>query len=73
MYVFSNCKAFIRTIPLMTYHRVRPEDLDTQKEDHAADEWRYLCMARPVAPLRPAEKICYMNDPLNQFTEKTKG
>lgn len=73
MYVFSNCKAFIRTIPLMSYHRVRPEDLDTQKEDHAADEWRYLCMARPIAPLRPAEKICYINDPLNQFTEKTKG
>ena len=67
MYVFSNCKAFIRTIPLMMYHKHRPEDLDTELEDHAADEWRYLCMSCPVAPLRPVAEKSYMNDPLNQF------
>ena len=26
---------------------VRPEDLDTNSEDHAADEWRYAAMSRP--------------------------
>jgi len=34
MYVFSNCKAFIRTIPLLQYDDHRPEDLDTAGEDH---------------------------------------
>ena len=34
MYVFSNCKAFIRTIPLLMYDEHKPEDLDTDGEDH---------------------------------------
>ena len=34
MYVFRNCSAFIRTIPLMVYDDVKPEDLDTDLEDH---------------------------------------
>ena len=25
----------------------RPEDVNTESEDHAADEWRYACMSRP--------------------------
>ena len=66
MYVFSSCRAFIRTVPLMMYHKTRPEDLDTELEDHVADEWRYMCMSRPVAPLRPVvQKIC-INDPLKK-------
>ena len=28
-------------------------DLDSSLEDHAADEWRYLCMSRPVRALAP--------------------
>ena len=64
MYVFDNCRAFIRTIPLMVFHKSRPEDLDTELEDHAADEWRYLCMARPVKPLRPVERREILVDPL---------
>ena len=64
MYVFDNCRDFIRTIPQMIYSASRPEDLDTRLEDHAADEWRYLCMARPVAPLRPRRTREIMNDPL---------
>ena len=66
MYVFSNCKAFLRTIPLMAFHKSRPEDLDTELEDHVADEWRYLCMSRPVAPLRPVEQRELLIDPLKQ-------
>ena len=34
MYVFRNCKAFIRTIPLLMYDEHKPEDLDTDGEDH---------------------------------------
>jgi hypothetical protein len=51
MYVFSNCKAFIRTMPLLQYDDVSPEDLDTDGEDHVADEVRYFCMSRPIKPV----------------------
>ena len=66
-YVFENCQAFIRTIPLMQYSRIRTEDLDTTMEDHVADEWRYMCMDQPVPPMRPVETKVIYNDPLNQF------
>lgn len=67
MYVFENCKGFIRTIPLMMYDEHKAEDLDTSLEDHIADEWRYMCMARPIQPIRPAEEKIYINDPLDQL------
>ena len=54
LYVFSNCRGFIRTIPSLRFDPQRPEDLDTTQEDHIADETRYLCMSRPVRPLREA-------------------
>ena len=66
MYIFDNCKAFIRTIPLLQFAKSEPEDLDTSQEDHVADEWRYLCMARPVLPLRPAETKELLVDPLRK-------
>lgn len=47
---FSTCKDSIRTIPVLQHDRLRPEDLDTSAEDHAADEWRYACMSRPWVP-----------------------
>ena len=50
MYVYDSCAAFLRTIPTLVYDSLRPEDLDSSGEDHAADEWRYMCMARPIAP-----------------------
>lgn len=50
MYVFSTCKAFIRTIPTLMYSKTKPEDLDTELEDHVADEWRYFCMSKPMKP-----------------------
>lgn len=45
--VFSTCRDFIRTVPILQHDRDRPEDLDTSAEDHIADEARYACMARP--------------------------
>lgn len=47
IYCFSTCYDSIRTIPSLQHDDVRPEDLDTDMEDHAADEWRYACMSRP--------------------------
>lgn len=67
MYIYENCKGFIRTIPLMMYDEHRLEDLDTKLEDHIADESRYACMSRPVEPMRPVEKKQVFFDPLNQY------
>lgn len=54
----------------MMYDEHKVEDLDTSMEDHIADEWRYMCMNRPVQPLRPVETVTILNDPLNQFTNR---
>ena len=54
LYVFRNCTAFIRTIPLLQYDETSPEDLDTEGEDHIADETRYFLMSRPIKPHTPA-------------------
>ena len=51
LYVFRNCAAFIRTLPVLLYDTARPEDLDTEGEDHVVDEVRYFCMSRPIRPL----------------------
>ena len=64
MYVFDTCKAFLRTVPLMRHDSSRPEDLDTALEDHVCDEWRYLCMARPMTPAAapaPASALSWGN------------
>jgi hypothetical protein len=37
----------IRTIPVLQHDPMKPEDLDTNSEDHAADMVRYATMARP--------------------------
>jgi hypothetical protein len=50
VFVFSTCKDSIRTIPILQHDADRPEDLDTEQEDHAADDWRYACLSRPWIP-----------------------
>lgn len=69
-YIFDNCKGFIRTIPALLFDEGKPEDLNTALEDHIADEWRYLCMARPVQPIREAERRTLLSDPLNQVSRR---
>ncbi|RTL52905.1 MAG: terminase [Bradyrhizobiaceae bacterium] len=54
---FNNCVDSIRTIPVLQHDTSRPEDLDTDMEDHAADDWRYACMSRPwLKPMVDSEK-----------------
>jgi hypothetical protein len=73
MYVFNNCKAFIRTMPLLQYDEHKVEDLDTSMEDHIADETRYFCMARPIAPRATAKPDPYANNPMNIFLDIPKS
>ena len=72
MYIFSNCRAFIRTIPLLLYDEHKPEDLDTDGEDHVADEVRYFCMSRPIQPRvsRPIDR--YNETPMAMFLDIPK-
>jgi hypothetical protein len=53
---FSTCIDSIRTIPFLQHDPDKPEDLMTDSEDHAADDWRYACMSRPYVPTRPEPK-----------------
>ena len=59
IYCFSTCNDSIRTIPALAHDPDRPEDVDTEGEDHAGDEWRYACMSRPfvAVPQKTVPKI----------------
>ena len=50
---FEDCKHTIRTLPAMQHDELNPEDMDTDGEDHCADETRYACMARPWIKTQP--------------------
>lgn len=54
LYVFSTCRDLIRTLPALQHDQARPEDVDTDGEDHAPDEARYACMSRPWTQRAPA-------------------
>jgi phage terminase large subunit len=45
--VAPECKYLIRTLPAMVQDDHEPEDIDTAKDDHAADALRYGAMSRP--------------------------
>jgi len=64
LYVFSTCTAFIRTVPALQHDEDKPEDIDTDSEDHVGDETRYACQSRPytrkpnvVLPMRGASEM----------------
>lgn len=69
MYIFDNCKAFIRTMPLLQYDEHRPEDVDTKGEDHVADEVRYFLMSRPIKPRATAQPSKYKQSPLYLYLD----
>jgi hypothetical protein len=56
IYFFSTCKDTIRTLPALQHDQKKPEDVDTENEDHAPDEVRYACMSRPYVKDNPVRK-----------------
>ena len=68
-YVFTNCTEFIRTIPTLEYDEHEDEDLNSHGEDHAADEWRYLCMKHLIEPIVeiPEKHPAWGADPLGTW------
>ncbi len=65
MYVFSSCRAMIRTFPLLRFSKLCPEDIDTDGEDHVADEVRYLCMLCPEVKPPVSEIKIIQDNPLD--------
>lgn len=65
--VFSTCTSFITVFPANVHDPRKPEDLNTDGEDHNADEARYALMSRPpetdleidedLSPLSPLAKM----------------
>jgi hypothetical protein len=47
----ESCDNTIRTIPYLQHDEKNAEDLDTDAEDHCADETRYAVMSRPMTRL----------------------
>ena len=50
---FKTCYHTIRTIPMLTHDKHKPEDINTNAEDHPYDETAYVCLSRPWAPEKP--------------------
>ena len=57
LYIFDTCPHLIRTLPALQHDEHRPEDVDTESEDHAGDAIRYGCMSRPYVKHVPKPKV----------------
>ncbi len=44
LYSFETCEHYARTVPVLQRKEDSPDDIDTDQEDHVADEVRYICM-----------------------------
>ena len=47
IFFVDHCRDARRTLPMQQHDDNRPEDLDTEGEDHVVDDIRYACMSRP--------------------------
>lgn len=77
LYICDCCEDTIRTLPTLQHDDTDPEDLDTEAEDHAADETRYAAMSRPWVPRQiPAAGSRFPKLPsqltLNELVEKNR-
>lgn len=48
LYFFTTCPYLIETLPGLVFDPKKPEDVDTDGEDHGADALRYLCKQRVI-------------------------
>jgi hypothetical protein len=55
----------------MQYDKTKPEDLDTNLEDHAVDTLRYLCMAKPIVFTIPKPPETIEENIRKQFAVQT--
>lgn len=67
MYVFNTCRDFIRTVPTLPYSRSKPEDVDSDAEDHEYDACRYFCMANPMPSRKIEMPVTKPYDPFRRY------
>lgn len=78
LFLFSGCYATIQGLSSLLHDTHRIEDVNTNMEDHAADETRYACMSRPLTinPVldfpREDNKI-YVCDEIEKFKKRLKN
>lgn len=46
LFIFNNCEHWVRTVPVLPRDQKDPDDVDTDSEDHVADETRYRIRAQ---------------------------
>lgn len=68
LYLLDTCVDTIRTLPVLQHDDNHVEDLDTEAEDHAADETRYACMSRPWIPSSIMSKVSPLQKSPNELT-----
>lgn len=59
LHVFTNCSDLVRTLPQAIFDDKKPEDLNTEGEDHALDALRYALMGAPEPPNDLKTKMKY--------------
>lgn len=69
MYVFSTCSEWLRTVPNLPYSMKKPEDVDSDAEDHSYDATRYFLMDHPIAPKKKPTKSYKPYDPFERGDE----
>ena len=70
LYVFNTCKNWLRTVPTLPYSQTKPEDVDTDAEDHDYDATRYFLMDHPVKPKKKPPKKPGGFDPFNRHEDE---
>jgi hypothetical protein len=73
LFVFSTCTALIRTLPALQHSDAKPEDVDTDGEDHAPDETRYACQSRPWNTALRNNKALRPNDAYSRHRDERRG
>jgi hypothetical protein len=58
LFISSACDQFLRCFPVTQRDSKDPDDVDTETEDHIADEVRYRCL-RPRAVEKPVAHLVY--------------
>jgi hypothetical protein len=55
-YLMDNQPDAIRILQAVQHDDVKIEDINTEQEDHAADEIRYACMSRPLPNMKQTKR-----------------
>jgi hypothetical protein len=71
--VFSTCKHFLRTVPVVPRDEKNPDDVDTDAEDHVIDEVRYSLSTRVLKSReKKAEETKAKTHSFDWLVEKTR-